>query len=84
MSNKIKLAVYDNHTLGYIFPERPKSFHVLHASVLKGAVGTTMGSSLYIGTNTKIELAGQKEFDDFRVCFNGYKNSPQEYEFKKD
>ncbi len=74
---RIKLVVIDEHTLGYIRPGS-KSAGVLHASVLRGAVGD--GFSIYI-EGKKVRLASAKDFDDYRCSFEGY--SEDEYEFAK-
>ena len=85
-TDKIKLVVVDEHTLGYIFPPSAYKEHsgltyvnILHGSVLKGAVNTT--GPILIGNTNKVRLANEQDFNDYRVCFDGYKNNPQEYEF---
>ncbi|MSW53420.1 MAG: hypothetical protein F2817_21340 [Actinobacteria bacterium] len=84
--DRIKLVVVDEHTLGFIFPQsyydKPSGLvyvNILHASVLKGAVNTA--DPILIGSTNKVRLASEKDFDDFRVVMNGYKNNPNEYEF---
>lgn len=80
-SNKIQLVVVNENTLGYIFPEYKQTIHVLHASVLKGAHGGN-GSSLQVFMANSIRLASEKDFNDYRVCFDGYKNNKNEYEYQ--
>ena len=83
MANKIKLVVFNEHTLGYIIPEIPNQVQILHASVLKGAVWSLSKSSDYIGKNDKVRLASEQDFKDFRCCFSGYQNK-DEYEFAEN
>lgn len=79
---KIKLVVYDNCILGYINPENPLMLHCMSYSVLRGA-GCFLGwAQKVIESADKIKLASEKDFDDFRVCFDGYKKHPEEYEFQ--
>ncbi len=81
--DRIKLVVIDDHTLGYILPERPNSAQILHSSILKGSLGLDSGSSVNL-KNRKVRLASEKDFDDFRVLFTpqGFGNS-KEYIFEK-
>jgi len=76
--SKIKLVVFNEHTLGYILPKTPNTLCVLHASILRGAINS--GSS-HINSNDKVRLANEKDFEDYRIMFNGYKNNLQEYEY---
>jgi hypothetical protein len=80
-NEKIKLVVLEENTLGYILPELPNYVSILHTSTLRGSYYNGMGSSIYLG-NKPIRLASEKDFDNFRVCFDGYKKRPQEYEFE--
>ncbi|MEO2050277.1 MAG: hypothetical protein ABGX00_00820 [Allomuricauda sp.] len=79
---KIKLVVIDEHTLGYIFPELPNSAGILRASILRGSNFNDMGGSISLHGAT-VRLASEKDFDDYRVVFDGYKNSP-EYEYEEN
>jgi len=77
---KIKLVVFNEHTLGYIIPEIPNYIQPLRASILKGAPFETIETSKCIAKSDKIRLASAKDFDDFRCSFFGY--TEEEYEFK--
>ena len=81
----INLVVINNHTLGYITPERSNYVQVLHASVLRGSPKSSPLSameSILISTLDILRLASEKDFDDFRVSFVGFDNE-QEYKFYK-
>ena len=76
-TEKIKLVVYKEHTLGYILPELPDSVQILHSSPLKGAIGTTnLQNNFQINNLNEIRLASESDFDAFGISFDGYKNSP--------
>lgn len=74
-----KLVVIDEHTLGYILPNS-KEVGILHTSILKGSPFSP-SSTIYI-SNHNVRLASEKDFDDFRVMFDGYKQHSDEYEFQ--
>ena len=76
MDNRIKLVVYNENSLGFIMPWLPTCFQCLHASILRGAVGTDK----HINSTDKIRLATEKDFDDYRVSFKGFENK-NEYLF---
>ncbi|MEK6829830.1 MAG: hypothetical protein AABY15_06955 [Nanoarchaeota archaeon] len=81
MSNaKIKLVVFNEHTLGYILPELPNYVQILHASVLKGATWSMSKHCDYIGSADKVRLATEEDFDVFRCCFSDAYRT-EEYEF---
>lgn len=81
-NEKTKLVVIDEHTLGYIEPGSDYA-GVLHASVLRGS---HLQTPVLIKSNGvkyhKVRLASKKDFDDFRVSFDGY-NNEDVYEFDK-
>lgn len=77
-TERTRLVVTDEHTLGYITPNS-NIVGILHASVLKGAA-TSNPTPTYMFK--KIRLATAKDFDDFRVSFVGF-NNEKEYEFAK-
>lgn len=77
---RIKLVVFNEHTLGYIAPELPQYVFPLRASILKGAPFETNESSKLISKSDNVRLASEQDFEDFKVCFRGYDNE-NEYEF---
>ena len=78
---KIKLVVYNEHTLGYIQPETPNIVSILHTSILRGSA-LNNSSIIYTDTAKSLRLATEKDFNDYRVCFDGYKND-NDYEYQK-
>jgi hypothetical protein len=79
---KIKLVVVNEHTLAFITPELPTFGQILHASILKGATFCLHPDRIYTD-GASVRLASEKDFNDFRVCFNGF-NNDKVYEFSKD
>ena len=78
---KIKLVVFNEHTLGYIIPELPKYVQVLHDSILKGAPSNyNRTPDRLISPNDKVRLASEKDFADFRCVFGSFGNK-KEYEY---
>lgn len=78
--DKIKLVVFNEYALGYIMPKQPSTVFTLADSVLRGAPIRTITAPYYIGTGDTVRLAGKKDFENFRVLFDGYDN-PEIYEF---
>lgn len=70
--SRIKLVVYNEHTLGYIDPEFPQYVQVLHSSVLKGDSTTQLRDKILISSLTSIRLASKKDFEDYKVSFDAY------------
>ena len=68
--DKIKLVVYNEYALGYIMPEQPDKVCTLVDRVTLGAPFRTMFEPYFI----------RKDFDTFRLSFEGYDN-PQMYEY---
>ena len=79
VKGRIKLVVVDEHTLGYITPGL-NGIRVLHASILRGS--PYCDTSVIYEEGKKIRLASEQDFDDYRVCFDGYRNNP-DYEYQK-
>jgi len=75
---KTRLVVYNGHTLGYICEEQPKMVFVLRYSPLRanglGLIVTPF--SFCIGNKDAVRLASERDFEDFNVCINGYKQDP--------
>lgn len=73
---KIKLVVYNEHTLGYISPTCDYMVQVFAHSVLRGA-GCFLGwTEKCIGPSDNVRLATEQDFEDFRVSFVGFKTDP--------
>ena len=78
-TEKIKLVVYKEHTLGYILPELPDSVQILHSSPLEIVLKictTNLQNNFQINNPNEIRLASESDFDAFGISFDGYKNSP--------
>lgn len=78
--DKIRLVVYNEYALGYIMPEQPDTVCTLSDSVLRGAPFRVMDEPYFIKDSDTVRRAGKKDFDTFRVSFEGYDN-PEEYDF---
>ena len=86
VTERIKLVVIDEHTLGYLIPNSNYA-GVLHASVLRGSPvsGSPLSAMNPIPVAfKKVRLASEKDFNDFRVSFEGYKKNKNEYEFAEN
>ena len=70
--DKIRLVVYNEYALGYIMPQQPDKVCTL--------ADRTMLEPYFIGKNDTVRLAGRKDFDTFRLSFEGYDNT-QMYEY---
>ena len=77
---RIKLVVYNEHTLGYILPEQPERVCILHTSILKGSY-LSNSSTIYVSDGT-VRLASEQDFHSFIVSFEGYDKLTEIYEYK--
>lgn len=71
--NKIRLVVYEEHTLGYIEPERPNTLCVIWGSGLRNSP-YSFGQVTTISPVYALRTASEKDFNDFNVSFKGYDN----------
>ena len=78
--DKIKLVVYNEYALGYIMPEQPGKVCTLVDRITLAAPFTTNKRTTIIGKRDTVRLAGRKDFDTFRIVFDGYDN-PEIYEY---
>lgn len=77
--SKIKLVVVNEHTLGYIDPymnEDGSRFNILHASILKGST-LRDGDLYFLSASDDVRLASAKDFEEYRISFDGYKRDPK-------
>ncbi|MDH5828869.1 hypothetical protein [Sphingobacterium faecium] len=77
---RIMLIVYNEHTLGFVFPYLPNNCQILHASILRGATKTD--GSVYINPSDKVRLASEMDFENFRCHFGSFGNE-KEYIYQK-
>lgn len=77
-TEKIKLVIVNENTLGCIWPEYPNTLHVIQASGTRGSFMRNMEN--YSIKNTPVRLASEKDFEEYRVCFEGFNNT-NEYEY---
>ena len=74
------MVVYNEYALGYIMPEQPGKVCTLVDRITLGAPFRTMNEPYFIGKRDTVRLAGRKDFDTFRIVFDGYDN-PEIYEY---
>lgn len=74
------MVVYNEYALGYIMPEQPDKVCTLVNRITLGAPFWVMNEPYFIGARDTVRLASRKDFDTFRLSFEGYDN-PQMYEF---
>ena len=69
--DKIKLVVYNEYALGYIMPEQPDKVCTLVDRITLGAPFRVMNEPYFIGARDTVRLASRKDFDTFRLSFEG-------------
>jgi len=83
-TDKITLAVLNEHTLGYVNPTQPDTLYILRALISKGATPNYNNNpDVLINKNDNLRLASGKDFDEFGVSFTGF-NNPEEYIYNID
>lgn len=71
------LIVVNEHTLAYTEPlQRHEYFYVLHASILRGSPYPKFGGHMIFPTHN-IRLATAKDFEDYKVCFEGFDDTKE-------
>lgn len=79
---RVKLVVVNENMLGYITPNLPNYVGILRSSILRGATYPENCGPYLLSPLDKTRLASEKDFDEFRVLMNGYKNLPEVYEYQ--
>ena len=79
---RVKLVVVNENMLGYITPNLPNYVGILRSSNLRGATYPEHCGPYLLSSLDKTRLASEKDFNDFRVLMNGYKNLPEVYEYQ--
>jgi len=73
-----KLVVINENTLGYVFSETPNTAGRLASKLTSGNPHFNIENH-NITKSDKVRMASKKDFENFRVCFNGYEN----YQYQK-
>jgi hypothetical protein len=75
--DRIKVVVFKEHTIGFIFPEMPNSVSVLHSSLLKGAPFELWPACKVINKPEEVRLASNKDLEDFMIAPGQYDDETQ-------
>lgn len=69
MSNQtIRYVVVNEHTLGYVYGEQPRTLNILRASVLRGAgEPDPLRAQTPLNASDTVRLATLQDFADFKV-----------------
>jgi hypothetical protein len=70
MTESIRIVVYCEHTIGFI-RHGSRYIEILHTSVLRGSSLNPHSSSPVVD-ESKCRHATLKDFEEFRVCAEGY------------
>lgn len=73
----IRLVVLNERMLGYIYPDRT-SFVVALAVEPGDCVSLLNAINMrrYVSFDDKVRLATERDFHDFNVCFEGFRDAP--------
>ena len=73
----IRLVVLNERMLGYIYPD--KTSFVVALAVESGdcvSLLDAINMRRYVSFYDKVRFATERDFDDFYVCFEGFRNGP--------
>ena len=74
---RIKIVIQDNNAIGFIYPQTPTSFNVLHASILRGS---SLPQFAFTTLSKNWRLANVSDFADYLQCPHGFLD-PSQYEY---
>jgi hypothetical protein len=74
----VRFVIADENTLGYIDDAQPEVLGILHASPLKGATLKDLDGWAFL-FGRKLRPATREDFDEFRVCYDGYGRDTERY-----
>ncbi len=78
---RIKLVVVNEHTLGYIDPDRPHTLSILRLRTERSAPFSTMDTPRPLFSSDYVRLASRLDFKAYRVCFDGFDDETK-YEYQ--
>lgn len=74
--NRVKIVVFNEHSLGLIDEDRPKVFQPLREFQSKGAPFYVMLEPHLIGVSDRVRLANSQDFEEYNIDLQQYENDP--------
>ena len=72
----IRLVVLNEEIIGYIYPRRTS--YVVALEIKPGrttSLATSVNKQCVVLLSDKVRLATEQDFDDFHICFDGFRNN---------
>lgn len=72
----IRLVVLNEEIIGYIYPRRTS--YVVALEIKPGrttSLATSVNKQCMVLLSDKVRLATEQDFDDFHICFDGFRNN---------
>ena len=79
--NKTEFFVITENVLGLVNPDHPEIVHILHASILRGAVNHQDGWMPRPTNDKGMRTATRQDFDDYRISTEWFESHPERFNF---
>ena len=72
----IRLVVLNEEIIGYIYPRRTSYVVALEIKLGRTtSLATSVNKQCMVLLSDKVRLATEQDFDDFHICFDGFRNN---------